>query len=69
MVAADQRVTDMPEKVFSNDQRMRAEMEKRRLQVPEENRPRRLISDSDYAEKMKQALVAEQDAKQHKKGI
>ena len=60
-----QAMTDM----VAADQRMRAEMEKRRLQVPEENRPRRLISDSDYAEKMKQALVAEQDAKQHKKGI
>ena len=69
MVAADQHLTDMQEKAFTNDQRMRAEMEKRRLQVPEENRPRRLISDSDYAQKMGSAMAAEQDAKQHGKGI
>jgi endonuclease YncB( thermonuclease family) len=54
---------------FSNDERMRKEMEKQRSQVPEENRPRRLISDSDYAERMKQAMAAEQDAKQQKKGL
>ena len=44
-------------------------MEERRSQVPEENRPRRLIPDSDYAERMKQAMAAEQDAKQQKKGL
>jgi endonuclease YncB( thermonuclease family) len=69
MVAADQHLTEMQEKAFSNDPRMREEMEKRRLQVPEENRPRRLISDSDYAEKMKNVVSAEQDAKQHRYGI
>lgn len=69
MVAVDQHLTEMQEKAFSNDPRMREEMEKRRLQVPEENRPRRLISDSDYAEKMKNVVSAEQDAKQHRYGI
>jgi hypothetical protein len=69
MVDADKRFSDMQDKAFSNDQRMRTEMEKRRSQVPEENRPRRLISDSDYAERMKHAMVAEQDAKQEKKGL
>jgi hypothetical protein len=64
MVDADKRFTDMQDKAFSNDQRMRTEMEKRRSQVPVENRPRRLIPDSDYAERMKQAMAAEQNAKQ-----
>jgi endonuclease YncB( thermonuclease family) len=69
MVDADKRLTDMQDKAFSNDQRMRTEMEKRRSQVPEENRPRRLIPDSDYAERMKHVVAAEQDAKQKKKGL
>jgi endonuclease YncB( thermonuclease family) len=69
MVDADKRFTDLQDKAFSNDQRMRTEIEKRRSQVPEENRPRRLIPDSDYAERMKQAMAAEQDAKQQKKGL
>jgi endonuclease YncB( thermonuclease family) len=69
MVDTEKRFTDMQDKAFSNDQRMRTEMEKRRSQIPEGNRPRRLISDSDYAERMKQAMAAEQDAKRQKKGL
>src|SRR5260221_637592 len=69
MVDADKRFTDLQDKAFSNDQRMRTEIEKRRSQVPEENRPRRLIPDSDYAERMKQAMAAEEEAKQQKKEL
>jgi endonuclease YncB( thermonuclease family) len=69
MVDTEKRFADMQDKAFSNDERIRKEMEKQRSQVPVENRPRRLISDSDYAERMKQAMAAEQDAKQQKKGL
>jgi endonuclease YncB( thermonuclease family) len=69
MVDTEKRFTDMQDKAFSNDERIRNSLEKKRSQVPEENRPRRLISDSEYAERMKQAMAAEQDAKLQKKGL
>jgi endonuclease YncB( thermonuclease family) len=69
MVDTENRFTDMQDKAFSNDERIRNEMAKRRSQVPEANRPRRLIRDSDYDERMKLAMAAEQDAKQQEKGL
>jgi hypothetical protein len=59
----------MQDKAFSNDERIRNEMAKRRSQVPEANRPRRLIRDSDYDERMKLAMAAEQGAKQNKREL
>jgi endonuclease YncB( thermonuclease family) len=68
MVDAEKRMTDMEGKTLARDERTRAQLEKRRSRVPEEDRPRRLISDADYAERMRQVLAAEHDAKQNNKG-
>jgi hypothetical protein len=42
---------------------------KERAETPEENRPHRLVSDTDYAQKMRRISLAEVDAKKEKKGM
>jgi hypothetical protein len=42
---------------------------KERAETPEENRPHRLVSDTDYAQKMQRISLAEVDAKKEKKGM
>jgi endonuclease YncB( thermonuclease family) len=69
MLDAEKRVTDMEAKTLAGNERVRAQLAKQRSRIPEESRPRRLISDSDYAERMQQALGAERDAKESKKGL
>jgi endonuclease YncB( thermonuclease family) len=71
MVEAERRLAELEDRALNNSHNevMRERMEKRRSQVPLANRPQRLISDSDYAEKMNQASIAEQVAKQGKKGL
>jgi hypothetical protein len=67
MVEADRRQEEM-----NNDPRLaefRAQFEKERAETPEDNRPHRLVSDADYAEKMSRISRAESEAKQGKKGM
>jgi hypothetical protein len=51
------------------DADLRQQLEQERAQVSAENRPRRLITDSDYAAKMQLVMQAEQDAKRDKNGL
>jgi hypothetical protein len=63
MVEAAQRTLD------GMDADLRQQLEQERAQVPAEDRPHRLIADSDYAAKMQLVMQAEQDAKRYKKGL
>jgi len=47
----------------------RQRLEQERAQVPAEDQPHRLITDTDYAAKMQLVMQAEQDAKRDKKGL
>jgi hypothetical protein len=63
MVEAELRTLDIP------DADLRQRLEQERAQIPEENRPHRLIADSNYAAKMQLVARAEQEAKRDKKGL
>jgi len=63
MVEAAQRSLD------EMDADLRQRLDEERAQVPAENRPHRLITDSDYAAKMQLVMQGEQDARRDKKGL
>ena len=63
MVEVAQRTLD------EADADTRQQLEQERAQVPAENQPHRLITDSDYAAKMQLVMQAEQDAKRNQKGL
>jgi hypothetical protein len=67
MVEADRQQVEM-----NSDPRfaqLPEELENERAGIPEENRPHRLVSEADYAEKMQRIARAESAAKQEKKGM
>ena len=51
------------------DADLRQQLEQERAQVPANDRPHRLITDSDYAAKMQLVMQAERDAKRDKSGL
>ncbi len=63
MVEVAQRTLDQV------DADTRRQLERERAQVPAEDQPHRLITDSDYAAKMQLVTQAEQDAKRDQKGL
>jgi hypothetical protein len=62
MVEAELRTLD------ATDADVRQQLEQERGQIPEENRPHRLITNSDYAAKKQLVMQAERDAKRDKRG-
>ncbi len=67
MVEADQQLAEL-----ERDPRLgqfRDESEKERAETPEENRPRRLVSDAVYAKMMRRVEQAELEARKSKKGM
>jgi hypothetical protein len=62
MVEAELRTLDI------TDADIRQQLEQETGQIPEENRPHRLITNSDYAAKKQLVMQAEQDARRGKRG-
>jgi hypothetical protein len=58
-------VDDYREMADLNDEQLKKE----RAETPEENKPHRLVSDTDYAEKMQRISIAESQAKREMKGV
>jgi hypothetical protein len=63
MVESAQRTLD------EADADLRQQLEQERAQVPADDRPHRLITDTDYAAKMQLVMQAERDAKRDKNGL
>ena len=67
MVDADREQDEM-----NNDPRLaavRAQLEQERTETPDESKPHRMVTDTDYADRMQQLSRAESEAKQGKKGM
>jgi hypothetical protein len=67
MVETRQRLTEILRDPKLSE--ARAKVEKEVAERPVADRPRRLVSEADYAERIKRIVAAEREAREHKKGI